>query len=195
MPHRRLAIAALLAIALSGCATTQVALTYGSPATSKPPLNATGLTVGTFTDQRGEPATWLGSIRGGFGNPLKTLESSLPVSKLVEDSFADALRVRGLPIPPEQPALQISGVVKQLFCNQVIQREAVVEIEVTVSDLASGSQIFSRNYSATNYEGAGLAVGAFGSVDNLRNLTERTLREVIDKALEDTAFRLAVRRG
>ena len=193
--HRRFQLLVVgLAILLSGCGTTQVALTYAAPSGARPTLTSAGLSVGTFVDQRGEPANWLGSIRGGFGNPLKTLESSVPVSRLVETAVADALRARGQTIPAVNPSLQIAGTVRKLFCNQVVQREAVVEIELSVHDLTSRAQVFSRSYSATNYESAGLAAGAFGSVDDLRVLTERTLREVIDKALDDTSLQLALRR-
>jgi hypothetical protein len=194
MNRRFQLLVAGLAILISGCGTTPVALTYAVPSGGKPTLISAGLSVGTFVDQRGEPANWLGSIRGGFGNPLKTLESSVPVSRLVEVAVADALRSRGQTIPAASPSLQVSGAVRKLFCNQVMQREAVVEIELTVHDLSSRAQVFSRSYSATNYESAGLAAGAFGSVDDLRILTERTLREVIDKALDDTALQLALRR-
>jgi len=57
--------------------------------------------VGTFVDARGEPANWLGAIRGGFGNPLKNLESDRPVADIVGAAFADGLRARGVTVDPE----------------------------------------------------------------------------------------------
>jgi hypothetical protein len=38
-----------------------------------------------------------------------------------------------------------------------------------------------------------LNVGVFGNVDTLRLLAEKTLDEVVDKALDDTALRNAMR--
>lgn len=46
-------------------------------------------------DSMGIDATWLGAIRGGYGNPLKNLESNVPVSQLVQDAFSSALKARG----------------------------------------------------------------------------------------------------
>lgn len=193
MLHRRTAFALLLAaLAAAGCSTTAVGLSYGTAARPATPLAGRSVTVGTFVDQRGEPATWLGAIRGGFGNPLKTLESSQPVAALVQTAFADALKARGAAVPGG--SLQLTGTIRKLFCNQVMQREANVEIEVSIrAQGGSGAPLFSRTYAATNYESAGLAAGAFGSVDELRALTERTLREVIDKALDDSALQAALR--
>jgi uncharacterized lipoprotein YajG len=149
--------------------------------------------VGSFTDQRGEPANWLGAIRGGFGNPLKNLESDRPVSALVQAAFADGLRARGVKTDESSP-FQISGVIRKLDCNQYVRREANADIEITVIDRASGQTRFSRTYTAANIDGSmlSLSTGIFASVDDLRAVTEKTLREVVDKALDDSALRAAM---
>jgi len=54
--------------------------------------------VGNFLDQRDVPANWLGAIRGGFGNPLKYLESDRPVAEIVKIAFIDGLQARGITI-------------------------------------------------------------------------------------------------
>ncbi|MCK6421358.1 MAG: YajG family lipoprotein [Aquabacterium sp.] len=184
----------LLSVLLAGCSTTRVGMTYSPPSASQTLAGIRPVDVGSFLDQRGEPATWLGAIRGGFGNPLKTLESDVPVSKLVQDAFSSALKARGATIATSSPELQFSGVIKKLFCNQVVQREANVEIEVQVTEISSKRVLLSRTYSATNYESAFFATGVFASTDDLRALTERTLREVIEQALNDSSMRLALAR-
>ena len=187
-------LALLLAATLSACGTTSVGLKYAAPPTLvKTSATAPSLLVGTFTDKRGEPANWLGAIRGGFGNALKNLESDRPVSELVQAAFADGLRARG--VTPNQPTsqFQITGTIKKLDCNQIVRREANVEIEVAVLDRA-GNQRFLKTYSATNLDGSvvSLSSGIFASVDDLRVTLEKTLRETIDKALDDSAMRAAL---
>jgi uncharacterized lipoprotein YajG len=180
---------------LAGCGTTNVGLKY-APAT--PPAKvaaATPVAVGDFTDQRGEPATWLGAIRGGFGNPLKNLESDQPVATLVQTAFADGLRARSVNVGAASAPYRLVGVVKKLDCNQYVRREANAEIEVSVIDVASGQRRFSRTYTASNIEGSMLSLnaGVFASVDDLRAVLQKTLGQAVDKALDDSALRAALR--
>lgn len=186
----------IFALAVTGCSTTSVGLKY-SPGTGaeKVGASASSVTVGTFVDQRGEPSNWLGAIRGGFGNPLKNIESNQPVSSIVQSAFAEGLRSRGVTTDSPSAPLQISGVIRQLDCNQMVRREANVEIQVSVTENSSGQQRFSRTYVASNVDGSLMSVhtGVFASVEDLRALTEKTLREVVDKALDDTALRAALR--
>ena len=187
---------ALTCIATLTACTTSVGLKYSpSPATVKLEASTSPVVIGSFVDQRGEPSNWLGAIRGGFGNPLKNLESDQPVSTLVQAAFSDGLRARGVVIDSTSAPVQISGVIHQLDCNQMVRREANVEIEVSVTEISSGHQRFSRTYTATNVDGSllSLSTGIFASVDELRAVTEKTLREVVDKALNDTSLRASLR--
>ena len=183
------------ALLLSGCGTTAVGLKYapgGNVAAIR--TSALPVSVGSFTDQRGEPANWLGAIRGGFGNPLKNLESDRPVSTLVQDAFAEGLKARGVKADPSASSYQITGVIKKLDCNQYVRREANAEIEVSVIARASGQVSFTRTYVASNIDGSAmsLSTGIFASVEDLRAVTEKTLRDVVDKALDDSALRAAM---
>jgi hypothetical protein len=79
----------LLASELVACSTTRVGINYSPPAEmAAAPSSQADVVVGRFSDDRGEPANWLGAIRGGYGNPLKKLESDEPVSDLVGQVFA-----------------------------------------------------------------------------------------------------------
>ena len=185
---------AIVVTTLSACGTTNVGLKYSAPPTvAQASTRAQPLLVGNFIDKRGEPATWLGAIRGGFGNPLKNLESDKPVADLVKAAFADGLRARGVAPDQVSAAFQITGTVKKLDCNQIVRREANVEIEVAVLDRA-GKQRFIKTYSTSNLEGSpvSLSTGVFASIEDLRATLETTLRETIDKALDDSAMRAAL---
>ena len=178
---------------VAGCVTDTVSLGYKPAGQIKPANSGTAASVGSFVDQRGETAIWIGAVRGGYGNPLKTLQTDKPVSALVQTAFADGLRARGL-LATGAGAYQISGIIKKLDCSQYARREAHAIIDVSVFD-PSGKQIFTQTYTADELEGSVLAlnVGVFGSVDSLRALAEKALGEVVDKALDDTALRNAMR--
>lgn len=178
------------AILLGGCTTTRVSLDY-TPNSQPTALQSRPFaTVGRFADYRGEPANWLGAIRGGYGNPLKNLEISQPVSDLVAKAFTDGLRSRGLLAVQGEGRYVLSGVIRSFDCNQVIRREANVDLQVILTEAGSGREISSRPYKKENVEGSLLSVGTgiFASVEDLRALTQKTLQEVVDAALDDPAL-------
>lgn len=184
-------------LALAACSTTKVALKYDNPQSPNKVAASTTtapVTIGLFIDQREEPANWIGAIRGTYGNPIKNVESEQTVSLLVQTAFADGLRARGVQDSSSAP-LQLAGVIRKLDCNQMSRREANVEIELSVIDASTGKASFSRSYSSANIDGSllTLKIGVFASVEDLRALTERTLRETVDKALDDAALRSALR--
>ena len=84
--------------------------------------------------------------------------------------------------------------IKKLDCSQYARREAHAEIEVSVYDTPGGKALFTRTYTADNLDGSLLALntGVFASVDTLRALAEKTLDQVVDKALDDSALRNVV---
>jgi len=182
----------LAVLFLSACTSTNsVNLAYKSSATAVPKTqDAPTITVGNFVDERGETATWFGAIRGGYGNPLKKLEAAPSVSAAVQSAFKDGLQARGLLSPTNDGSYQLSGVIKAFDCSQYVRREAHARIEVHISDKA-GKQVFSQTYTADELDGSLLAmnVGIFASVETLRALAEKSLTEVVDKSLDDTALR------
>jgi hypothetical protein len=189
------AACAFIASLLSACSTTSVGLRY---ATSTPPPLASpsvpSVAVGAFVDQRGESSTWLGAIRGGYGNVIKKLESERPVAELVRTAFAEGLRARGIPVDDAIAQTHVTGIIKKLDCSQYVRREAHVDIEITVLD-KSGQRRFTHRYTADNVDGSllSLKVGVFASVDDLRVIMEKTLREAVDQALDDSTLRAALR--
>ena len=190
---KRILLAAFITT-LCACSTTKVDLKYSADSpvtkvsTAVPPLM-----LGTFLDQRSESSNWLGAIRGGFGNPLKNLESERPVAELVRAAFADGLRARGVVVDEASAQRQITGVIKRLDCSQYVRREAYANIEITVIDKA-GQKRFARTYAAENVDGSLLSAsgGIFASVESLRAVLEKTLREAVDKALDDSELRAAL---
>jgi uncharacterized lipoprotein YajG len=199
MKNAKVLAVCLTALAITACSTNNVGLAYKpSAAIVAGDSNSSKVSVGSFIDQRGETATWIGAVRGGYGNPLKTLEATTSVSMLVQTAFSDGLRARGLQASAAgASSYQISGVIKKLDCSQYVRREAHAVIQVDVFEASTGKKVFTQTYTADELEGSLLALnaGAFGSVESLRALAEKALNEVVDKALDDTALRNAMRQS
>ena len=148
--------------------------------------------VGTFVDERDGDKKWLGVIRGGFGKHLKTLEADRPVDAMVKAAFEDGLRVRKVGIA-DNAALRLSGKISQLYADQLVRREGVANIELNVVDV-QGNRHFTKTYTVNRIEGSPitLATGVLASIDDLREVLERTLSELVDKALDDPELRTAL---
>lgn len=190
---KRILIALMLAGTLSACGTTTGGLGYAPPAQlSRAAANAQPVAVATFVDAREDRGAWLGVIRGGFGNHLKTLEANRPPVELVQAAFADGLRARG--VRTDGGSLQLGGTLRKLYCDQYIRREANVVVDLAVKD-AAGRETFARTYTVDRVEGSVLAMdaGIFASTEDLRLVLERAVREIVDKALDDPELRAALR--
>jgi len=196
-------VIAAASVFLSGCMseiihptpkTSKVDLKYEAPTDVTTVAGSPPVSVGTFVDQRGESPTWIGAIRNGYGSPVTNIESNEPAATRVQVFFVDGLRARGFAVSDTGAPTQVSGIIRKLDCNQLATRDVKVEIEVNVTKPPSGVPTFTRIYSANNTEGNLLSGYSWGesSVQALRTLTEKTLREVVDKALDDPQFRNAL---
>jgi hypothetical protein len=186
------AIAALLLTV--ACSTNRVNLKYESGAQHPSISTKSGISVGQFTDARGEPSHWIGAIRGGFGNPIKVIETDAPVSTVVANVFAAGLLERKALAKAGESGYEIRGSVKRFDCDQYARREATVELEITVKRLGDGSIVFygSKNANIVSGSAITLSAGIFGSIEELRKVAEQTLREVVDKTLDDPELMRAV---
>ena len=85
----------VLTLALQACSNTVASLHY-VPTTPVQAVSVPSIGAVTATDQRKEAPTRLATILGGFGNPLKTLDTAKPVKDEVADAFLEGLCVRVL---------------------------------------------------------------------------------------------------
>jgi hypothetical protein len=190
--HSLLGLACLVALQM-GC-TTLVPLRYTPDSAPAGAVSPTPLiSVGAFADSRGPraDADWLGAIRGGFGNRLKTLRTQQPMSQVVQDAYADGLRARGVFAERGQGKFVLEGTIEKLDCSEYFNLEAHAHVALRVRDSTTGAQVFEWPYRVDETEG-GLGAGIFGSVETLRLLAERTLRELVDRSLDDPGLRKAV---
>lgn len=182
----------LVALALSACTTDYVALRY-APTTPAAAVTAQTpvVSVGAFQDARGTEPTWIGAIRGGYGNPVKTLRSQGSVEQMVGDAFADGLRAHGVLAEAGQGPLELTGTIQKLDCSQYFNIEAHAHIDLRLVDRASGKERFSTRLRVDESEG-GWGPGIFGSIENLRGLLERALTTAVDRALSNPEMRAAI---
>ena len=131
----------------------------------------------------------LGAIRGGFGNPLKTLTTDVPVKDVVENTFTAALNARGL-LASTGGVYGMQVVINQFDCNQYVRREAHVRLHISMVELASGQQIYAKDIRVDKVAGSivTLDAGIFAAVEDLRKLANQALQEAVDQALDDPQF-------
>ena len=190
-----------LVVAALGC-TNYVPLHYGTApvpprALATEPAVTPLVSVIEFEDARNisDGVDWLGAIRGagGPGFPMKRLRTEKPVTQVVEDAFADGLRARGVYAEPGQGKVTLGGRVLKFDCNQYFNFEAHANLVVLVSETATHALIYTGTYQADQTEG-GPGPDLYKSVEVLRALAERTLREAVDRALDDPKLREAVQK-
>jgi uncharacterized lipoprotein YajG len=187
---RRIFCLVLVSFPLVACGTTAVTLKYDPANVQQAAASAQqSIAIAAVTDKRKHDPNWLGAIRGGFGNPLKTLETSMPVKDLVAAAYADGLKARGL-LASDTPRYDMRVIVNQYDSNQYVRREAHIRFAVTVVDKTSGKELFADNIAVDKVAGSLIALdaGIFAEVEDLRLLANQALQEAVDKTLNDADF-------
>lgn len=183
----RLTLVVLAVLILGGCSTNTVQLTYDTSAVASQPAVATNsVRILSVSDVRKHAPHWLGAIRGGFGNPLKTLNTAVPVKDVVENAFTTALKARGL-LTSTAGDYGMQVVVNQFDCNQFVRREAHVRLHVSMVEIASGQQIYAKDIRVDKVTGSLITfdAGIFAAVEDLRRVANQALQEAVDQALDD----------
>jgi uncharacterized lipoprotein YajG len=188
----RAALSACLAVGLlTGCETSQVNLSYDPSGVKAVPATATNsVELISVADRRKHAANWLGAIRGGYGNPLKTLETVIPVKDLVAKAYEDGLKARGL-FASNNGKFGVKINVVQFDCNQYARREAHIRLDISLVELPSGKNLYDSVVAVDKVTGSIVTfdAGIFASIEDLRKVANEILQEAIDKALDDQKFR------
>ena len=174
----------VLVLALSACSSHQMAVKY-QPSTSMASTDIAGpVQVGNVTDSRGEDPTWLATVRGGYGNPLKKLYTDKAVTEVVADAFEDALSARGWSATDSSDEYRFDIDLIKFHANYYWNKQAYTHFTLDVTHLPSSAQVFSRTYTTDNKQ-AGAGAGIFADVNALGTFANETLNQTIDKALSD----------
>jgi uncharacterized lipoprotein YajG len=191
-----------LALALSACGATQAPMTYAptvavQPAAMRAPLVAPVDRVANERSTGREDPTWIGTIRGGYGNPLKALHASEPVDRVVGKAFTDALAARGLVASGVGGAAPyvLTVTIHQFDANQYVRREATADFSVVLTERANGREVWRDREKVYLVDGSALSlsVGVFASVDDLQRVALQAMNQAIDKLVDDPGFRQVLR--
>ena len=129
--------------------------------------------------------TWIGTVRGGYGNPVKQLN-------------ADALAARGLLAPGGGASPYVLVLTVHRFdASHYVRREATADLSAAPSERATGREVWRDRHRAHNVGGGllSLSTGVLASTEDLRRAAPRTVSEPVDALLDKPGFRAALRRG
>lgn len=150
-----------------------------------PPIPALGLrdTVSAVVvyDSRDEKPNRLATIRGGYGNPLKVLDTPIPVADVVAAVWTTALNRRQMLAPTGPFRFQI--VMKTLYGDQFMGRKAELLMDLAVYNRA-GQVVYRDTVKDGSYNFTLFDNGIFASIDDLRKKVEILLSQGIDRMLD-----------
>lgn len=181
----RLCSAALI-LALAACTTAPPTIDYiPSTATHAARPAAASVTAEDATGRPPEDATLLGTVRGGFANPVRRLDAGRPLPDLVAAIATQAMQARAL-IGPAAP-YRVHIRIDRLGASQLVRREAEARLHLSWVRRSDGRVAFENDGAASIVTGSVTASEAsvFGSVDDLRQTVAEALSQVLDQALDD----------
>jgi hypothetical protein len=195
---RPLVVVTLLGLLVAGCGPTQLPMPYSPVIAPRPQANARPVVmVGQVVDDRQggrEDAHWIGTIRSGYGTPVRTLEAPIPVREVVAQAFRDALATRGLLTTESGAAYELRVVIAEYSANQYVRWEATADFRVSLINRSTGTQVWSGRARSNPVGGNPIGfTGVFDSVDNLRGIALRAMADTIDQLLDRPDFAAALR--
>lgn len=191
---------------LAACGTTQATIPYQPTVpvqAAAPAVPAVAVSDRVANERRAgrDDPTWIGTIRGGYGNPLKHLNADAPAEQVVARAFADGLRARGLLAAEGSGAggaapYVLTLTVHQFDANQYVRREATADFSAALAERASGREVWRDRHRAYKVDGSilSLSVGVFADTEDLRRVALQTMSEAVDALLDKPGFRAALRR-
>jgi uncharacterized lipoprotein YajG len=180
-------------LALGACSNTVASLHY-VPTTNLAAADVASIASVTAADQRKEASTRLATIMGGFGNPLKTLDTMKPVKDEVADAFVEGLRARGLLAPPGQAPFRLALEVRKFDADMIIGRTARIDLTMSVVD-REGRIVYQDSARDSQSDMKFIETGVFANITDLQALSETVLDRTVDRMLDAQAFRAAVARS
>ena len=187
---------------LAACGATQASMPYAptvavQPAPGARPVVQVADRVANERRAGRDDPTWIGTIRGGYGNPVKSLNADAPVERVVRQAFADGLAARGLGAAGGASPYVLAVTIHQFDANQYVRREATADFSAVLTERASGREVWRDRQRAYTVDGSllSLGTGVLASTEDLRRVALKTMSEAVDGLLDKPGFRAALRRG
>ena len=182
----------VVTLALGACSNTVASLHYVAPA---PLWTVAAPSIGGVIaqDQRREAPTRLATIMGGYGNPLKTLDTAKPVKDEVADAFLEGLRAREMLAPASQAPLRIELRVRKFDADMIIGRTARIDLTMSLFD-QPGAVVYQNSAVDSEPDMKFLETGIFANIADLQALSQTVLNRTVNRMLDDPQFRAALDR-
>jgi uncharacterized lipoprotein YajG len=181
----------LTAFVLTGCSSHMMPINYApTDAIDKADYATKSITVGTVQDTRGTESNWLGAIRGGYGNVLKSLYTERDTNAVVEEAFVSALSARGATVDAPTTDFLIDVNLQKFDTSYFFNKEAHAHFTVVLKN-AARETLFTQSY-VTDLQQGGVGAGILGDVNALAAFANEALNTNIDKALDDPDLMLAM---
>lgn len=183
----RLLISAFLLLGLAACA-TDVRLNYTPSPTalrSGPPA----VSLVTATDQRKEAPNRLATIMGGFGNPLKIINTVRPVKDEVAAVFAQGLQTRGMRQENGSGPVRMELTIRKFDADMIMGSTARIDLDMVLVDATTNQVIYKTTAAEEKSDFHFIATGVFASVEELQRLAQSLLDSTVDKMLDSYGFR------
>ena len=184
-------IAAAFALALCGCTSNSVSSLHYTAGGAVQAVSVATVGGVTATDQRKEAPNRIATIMGGYGNPLKTLDTTKPVKDELADAFVEGLRARGMLAANDQAPFHLALTLRRFDSDQYIGRGARIDLTMAVID-KTGRTIFEDAAKDEESESAFAESGIFGKIEALQHLCEVVMDRSVDKLLDSPRFRAAI---
>jgi uncharacterized lipoprotein YajG len=180
-------LALLVLLFVSGCNTVSgVVYTPTGPVV---PVAVPKIASVAVSDQRKEAPTRLATVMGGFGNPLKTLDTPVPVKDEIAAAFTKGLESRGMLANGAAP-YRIFVTVRKFDADMIVGRTARIDLTMLVAD-PGGRVVFTRDVVDSVSDEKFFQTGVAANIDDLRVMAQTVLSRTVDRLLDDPAFRAA----
>jgi len=140
-------------------------------------------------DRRDEKPNRVATIRGGYGNPLKVLDTTEPVATVVQAVITKALDQRQM--LAAGGAYRFEVTLNTLYGDQFMGRKAELKMDLAVLDRANQT-IYTDTIAADSYAFTFFDNGIFAGIEALRTVVEKLLSASVEKMLDKPALRLAL---
>jgi hypothetical protein len=164
-----------------GCSDHYARLAYKSDI-STGNCNGQTIKVDKVIDRRGDddPLRY-GTVRGGYGNPLKKLYTEKTISKDVNNMFEQALIKRGC-IVDERSSFSLKPEVIILGADYLMRRDARCKFIYKLT--ADGKSIYENEAAKQNIEMT-VGAGIFADIEHFKNYIDVTVSQCVDSVVDD----------
>lgn len=186
--------AVFLTLLLCACTSNTVSSLHYAPPPSADVAAVPSIGGVTSVDQRKEEPHRLATIMGGFGNPLKTLDTDKPVKDEVADAFTNGLRARGLLAESAQAPFRLALVIRKFDADMMIGRTGRIDLSMSVVDQA-GHTVYEDSATDSESETKFFETGIFADIADLQKLCDIVLNRTVNRLLDKPEFRAAIARA